>query len=186
MVNNRLSPRPALGGYELTHAGIQVKERVDTEVFSLACRESEKASVNDGLQSSLGVVWPEVGSCSVSTDSSVRVLGLQRDQVFVVLNSSQVTDGLLNALTNVAWCTQQSDSWATLEISGPNQYQVLECTCPIDLSPSVFTEHHVARTSMEHLSSIIYRNNDSFVLMTPTSSARGFLHMIEESIQFVD
>lgn len=186
MVNIQLTPRPVLGGYHLERDGIALTEIVGLEIVSVACRVEEKNAVNDCLRASFGVDWPEVGLHSMSDDASIRVLGLQQDQAFVVMENDSRLLELTNALTNVAWCTQQSDSWVSVQISGERLHDVLERTCPLDLAPSAFTENQVARTSMEHLSTILYRQNDSFILMSPSSSARGFLHMLEESIRFID
>jgi methylglutamate dehydrogenase subunit D len=182
----QLKPRAVLGGYALQQEGISLTELVDFAVWSLACQSVRQGLVTERLQAAFGVTWPQVGSCSVSNDSSIHVLGLQQDQVFVVSENKLTSTTLGDIAGEAAWCTEQSDSWVSLKLAGDNRYKVLERTCSIDLDPDVFADGQVARTSMEHLSTILYRQGDSFILMSPSSSARGFIHMLEESIRFID
>jgi len=82
-----------------------------------------------------------------------------------------------------AYCTDQSDSWVTLELTGPNALHALERICPVDLRPDIFTVGSVARTTMEHLGVIIARvGEDQYWLMSASSSAESFLHAITLSV----
>lgn len=77
----------------------------------------------------------------------------------------------------------QSDSWMMLRMSGTRCRQALERICPLDLHPDMFELDDVARTVMEHLSVVILRESeDGFLLLSPRSSARSFVHEIEVSV----
>ena len=71
-------------------------------------------------------------------------------------------------------------------MSGTGVRVALERICPLDLDDQAFPEGRVARTAMEHLSVIILRDGpDSFLLMSPRSSARSFRHAVELSVENV-
>ena len=73
-----------------------------------------------------------------------------------------------------------------IRVSGPRSRDVLERICPIDLSSNVFTLGSVSRTVMEHIGTIIFRDeDDSFVLLTMRSFANSMLHAIEVSVKNV-
>ena len=88
--------------------------------------------------------------------------------------------------------TDQSDSWVTLALSGPQSRQTLARICSIDCGVSAMPIGTTARTSMEHLGAIITRRPDEgdhqpcFWLLSARSSAANFLHAITESPPFRD
>ena len=70
------------------------------------------------------------------------------------------------------------------EISGKGVRRALERICSLNLGPTVFEIDAAARTSMEYLGTIIIRNDeDSFLLMSASSSANSFLNAVEKSIE---
>jgi len=93
------------------------------------------------------------------------------------------------ATTHLAM-TDQSDSWAVMELCGLEARQTLERICPIDCSAGAMPVGTTARTMMEHLGVIITRrpNTDDgepcFWLFSARSSATSFLHAITASPPF--
>ena len=82
--------------------------------------------------------------------------------------------------------TDQTDAWVILEISGESSREALERICQVDLDKNVFQLDGMARTSMEHMSAIIIsKADDTFYLMSASSSAKSFLHAVELSAQHV-
>jgi len=118
----------------------------------------------------------------------MRWLGLQPQQWFVLFDhaadqGSPVTI-IKEQLGDSAYCTDQSDSWVSLEVSGPLATSALERICPIDLHPTEFAVGAVARTTMEHLGVIITRTgDDQYLMMSAASSAESFLHAITTSVK---
>ena len=114
---------------------------------------------------------------------------MQPDQVFILFappHPDRAVETVRAALGPAAYVTDQSDSWAMLRIAGAGIRAALERICPLDLDDEVFPQGRVARTAMEHLSAIILRDGeDSFLLMSPRSSARSFLHAVELSAENV-
>ena len=86
--------------------------------------------------------------------------------------------------------TDQSDAWVTLELTGPFIHLTLERICPIDCSSTAMPISTTARTSIEHLGTIISRRPDDgngnpcFWLMSARSSAASFLDVIMGSPPF--
>ena len=113
---------------------------------------------------------------------------MQKDQTFVLFKfqGDDAVSEIGKALGEIAYYTDQSDSWAMLRISGPRARSILERVCPLDLHQDVFAVGAVARTMMEHLAVIILRTDkDAFLLMSPRSSASSFLHTLETTIEHV-
>ena len=87
-------------------------------------------------------------------------------------------------IKGAAYTTDQTDVWTGLEIAGSRARTALERICPIDLHPDSFDVGDAARTTMEHLGTLIIRTDeDTFLLMSGSSSAKSFLHAVETSIQ---
>ena len=141
------------------------------------------------LAGGLGAVRPVPGESTLGSRLATRVLGMQPDQVFILFESPDPDQAVLTvagALGSAAYVTDQSDSWAMLRMSGTGVRVALERICPLDLDDQAFPEGRVARTAMEHLSVIILRDGaDSFLLMSPRSSARSFRHAVELSVENV-
>ena len=85
-----------------------------------------------------------------------------------------------------AYYTDQSDTWAMIRVKGPRSRDVLERICPINIDKDVFSVGNVSRTVMEHIGTIIFRDeDDSYVLLTMRSFGRSMLHAIEVSAKNV-
>lgn len=83
------------------------------------------------------------------------------------------------------YLNDQSDSWVMLRVAGAGVRRALERLCPLDLHPDAFAPGAVARTVMEHLAVIVlHEAEDTFVLLSPRSSAASFLHEIETSVRW--
>jgi len=132
---------------------------------------------------------PETGASTPGDRHAARVLGIQPDQVFILFeppDPDRPADTVKAALGAAAYVTDQSDSWAMLRIAGAGVRAALERICPLDLEDEAFPVGRVARTAMEHLAAIVLRDGaDSFLLMSPRSSARSFLHAVELSAENV-
>ena len=111
----------------------------------------------------------------------------QPDQIFSII--PQVDDpekDLSKIIGNAAYITDQTDAWVVLEISGVTSRTALERICQVDLDPNIFKLNAMARTTMEHMATIIIRTDvDTFLLMSASSSAKSFLHAVELSAQHI-
>ena len=146
--------------------------------FPAARRDTVSARVSDRL----GIALPDISRC---TGDAMRLIGLQRDQVwctFASAGASAADDMLAERLgeDHGVRLTDQSGGWAQLRIDGADAVAVLERLCPLDLHERALPVDGCARTAMEHLGVIIVRTApDSFELLTARSSAHSFVHALE-------
>lgn len=168
---------------EITLSGITTHVLV-----SLATPLGGHETLERELVNTYGTRLPQCGSSALSKDEKVQFLGLQKDLIFALIKDPQdwVFESWASSLKEVGYVTDQSDSWVALRIEGVNVFQVLARICPLDLHLDAFPEGSVSRTMMEHLAVIILREKEnSFLLMSPRSSANSFLHALETSISNV-
>ncbi|MGQ7843109.1 sarcosine oxidase subunit gamma [Granulosicoccus sp. 3-233] len=139
------------------------------------------------LQTSFGLALPAVGALSRNGEE-YALLGLQPGLWFLVTSrrTPEPARNLKTVLRDTAYLTDQSDSWAILDIAGPRAQAALERICAIDVDRSAFDETRVVRTIMEHLSVVLERPEpERFRLYSPVSSAQSFLHSVRVSVQNV-
>lgn len=175
-----------LGGYRRKFDRATLVEIDDKALVSIAIPLGAEETLTQSIWSAYKALLPDQGLSSIDRPGSTLFLRLQRDQIFLLMTYCRDPAKVVaSTLGNVAYYTDQSDSWAVLELSGLGCLAALERICMLDLSPSVFPVGAVARTTMEHLSVVVYRERmDSFLLMSPRSSAKSFLHTIELSIAY--
>jgi methylglutamate dehydrogenase subunit D len=182
-----LAAHSPLGGYNKDFAAVTLTELTDLAVVSIATPMGGRDALANLVESAFGLALPGVGSSSHAGEGNTRLLGLQRDQMFLLFQhgGDDALPVVADKLGEVGYYTDQSDTWAILRMAGPGRRTALERICMLDLSPDAFAVGAVARTTMEHLGVIILRDDaDSFLLMSARSSARSFLHAIETSIAY--
>ena len=186
MANAALVPRSPLGGYRRTIGGIALAEPAGLALVSAAVPQGGDGDFATALAEGLGAVRPATGDSTPGDRHAARILGMQPDQLFILFeppDPDRAAGTVAAALGSAAYITDQSDSWAMLTIAGPGVRAALERICPLDLADDIFPAGRVARTVMEYLAVIVLRDGaDSFLLMSPRSSARSFLHAVELSV----
>ncbi len=189
MAETSLLSRSPLDGYERTIGTVAIAEIAGLALVSAAVPRGEDAAFSAALADGFGAARPEIGASSLGNKYAARILGMQPDQVFILFappDPDRAADTAKAALGPAAYVTDQSDSWAMLRIAGAGMRAALERICPLDLDDRAFPVDRVARTAMEHLAAIVLRDGaDSFLLMSPRSSARSFLHAVELSAENV-
>ncbi|MDE0058019.1 MAG: hypothetical protein OXI22_15180 [Defluviicoccus sp.] len=187
MAETALTSRSPLDGYERTIGTVAIAEIADLALVSAAVPQSGDAAFAAALADGLGAERPATGASTVGDRHAARILGMQPDQVFILFeppDPDRAADTVKAALGPAAYVTDQSDSWAMLRIAGAGLRAALERICPLDLDDEAYPAGRVARTAMEHLAVIVLRDGaDSFLLMSPRSSARSFLHAVELSVK---
>jgi len=181
-----LTARPALNGYNTRFEAVDLREVTDLAIVSMAIPLAGEQAFSQALKAAFGIALPEVGNSHVCRDGVTRIMRLGQDQLFALFahdgaDAAQVVDAKLGGM---AYLTDQSDVWVALELSGVRARRVLERIAMVDLHGDVFGVGALARTSMQHLGTIIIRTGpDVFLLLSAASSARSFLHGIEVSIK---
>ena len=183
-----LKARPALDGYRRQFSETELVEVTDKALVSIAIPQGDADKLQKAMAAAYGTTFPVPGSSTLSADGAARFLGLQPDQCFAMFEfeGNEAIRAVAGALDDKCYCTDQSDSWAILRLSGTLALTALERICPLDLTPTEFPPGNVARTVMEHLGVILLcEDKNRYVLMSPRSSALSFLHAIETSLENV-
>ena len=186
MLKQTLQSAFPLKGYNRTFADIKLFEVTNAALVSIAFSLNDTSALQDTFAKAYGISLPDYGSSSLSKDGAFRFMSMQPGLIFALYEFEGATPirMLADQLGYCAYFSDQSDSWVILRLSGPTILTVLERVCPLDLSPEIFSPGSVARTKMEHLSTVILRENfDDFSFMSPRSSACSFLHTLETSIE---
>ena len=184
MADLTLAPQSPLGGYAQTVGGVTIAEVTDLALVSAAVPLGGDAAFAKALVDGFGAARPATGQASPGRGDGVCVLGLQPDQVMILFPFGDIPspDAAQSDMGAAAYVTDQSDGWAFLRVEGTDVSRALERICMLDLADGAFPVGTVARTVMEHLAVIILREApDRFLLMSPRSSARSFLHAVETS-----
>ncbi len=178
----------ALGGVEHEFDGLMVSEVTDKSLVMVAIPRAKFKDVESSIKKSCGLLLPEMGRSTQSKDSSITLWRLQKNQVLAYFSyeKNDAETNIANKFNAPAFYTDQSDTWVMIRVSGTRSRDVLERICPIDLSKNVFSVGNVSRTIMEHIGTIIYRDDDdSYVLLTMRSFGVSMLHAIEVSAKNV-
>jgi len=183
-----LRSRSAFGGYSRDFEVVTLSELADHALVSIATPLGGEEVLAAAVRKFYGVNLPVVGRSTASAIDESRFLGLQPGQSFLmfIYDGDRAVDIVSDNLGNAGYYTDQSDSWALLALKGERCHQSLERICPLDLHETVFPVGSVARTTMEHLGVIIFREDtNSYILMSPASSAQSFLEAVETSVLHV-
>lgn len=174
-----------LDGYAKGFDGVTLAEVTDHAIVSIATPAGGEKRLSKAIKTAFKTSVPDVGESQTSTFSNGRLLGMQPGQILFVFEYDEAGGAKVVAekLKDAAYLSDQSDSFVMLTMAGDKARMALERICLLGLHPDAFAIGRVARTSMEHLSVIILREaEDTFLLMSPRSSAQSFVHALETSI----
>lgn len=146
-----------------------------------------RATLNERLKTTFDIELAETGT-RCTNGGKHALLGLQPGLWFMVTSSTmhEPAMAMKTVLKDAAFLTDQSDSWAVLDIAGPKAQAALERICAVDIDETVFDDTRVVRTTMEHLSVIVERPETTrFRLYSSASSAQSFLHAVKTSLHNV-
>ena len=183
-----LEKESALEGAEHEFNGVNVSEVTDKSLVMVAIPRGALADVEFAIKKSCGLSIPKMEQSTKSLDSSITLWRLQNSQVLAYFSyDGDDSESYLKSKFNAsAYFTDQSDTWAMIRVKGPKSRDVLERICPINIDKDVFSVGNVSRTVMEHIGTIIFRDeDDSYVLLTMRSFGRSMLHAIEVSAKNV-
>ncbi|WP_113912536.1 sarcosine oxidase subunit gamma [Roseovarius dicentrarchi] len=179
---------PPLAGYSASFGDIKLSAPKDLAIVSIALPLGGEDSAKAAIKSAFGIDLPEVGTSATTGDDATALMRLGVDQAFVLFACAtpDAERQIAAKLNGAVYTTDQTDAWCSLEISGPGARRALERICPVDLHPDAFAVSAVARTIMEHMGAIIARTDeDTFLLLSASSSAKSFLHAVELSAKNV-
>lgn len=187
MVEQTLTAVSPLQGYQQTIGDTVIRESPLLDIVSIAASRAMQQPLSEQFENKTGLSLPPPGTVNRNGDS-LAILGMQADQWFMV-SATPSANPVHTAATlfgDLAYYSDQSDSWAVIEIEGPSSRAALERICTLDLEDSHFNQASVARTVMEHMSVIVERpKTHLFRLYSPRSSAKDFLNAIVTSLHNV-
>lgn len=184
MADITLTATPLLDGADITIAENRIKERDDLAIVSIASPLGGDGALAAALKSGWSLELP--GPISTTSSGDTRAVRTGQDQMLLVFphatpDAEPYVQGKLNG---AGYTTDQTDSWVTLDISGPQTLAALERICPLDLER--FDTGDAGRTVMEHMGAMVIRlGDDRFLLLSASSSAQSFLHAVETSYKYV-
>jgi len=198
VVKSLLQARAGLDGYGFEVDGLRVQEHTSLALVSIGIPPTDHVAQAQVLGSQLSVSIPPIGHYATVNDSGhfpihpdgelPILLSLQQDQLWLLsADGSLDTSAFQQTLGSPSFrCTDQSGAWVLLELSGVRCGQVLERLCALDIDESVFKNDHVVRTAMHHMGCVLLRKSaDTFLLLSPRSSALSLVHAIEQSATHV-
>lgn len=188
MSDMNLIPQFPLGGMHLEIGALTITEVTDRAIVSIAVPKKGRNKLAKAVAAKYKGKLPAIGLSTQTEVANGRFLGMQQDQYFLLWDQADGNpiEQVTARLGARGYFTDQSDAWVMIRFSGPDSRDALARICPIDLHPDRFLMGQVARTVMEHLGVIIVReDDDTFLLMSPRSSAGSFLHALKTSAQNV-
>ncbi|NKW71435.1 sarcosine oxidase subunit gamma [Rhodobacteraceae bacterium R_SAG10] len=183
-----LTTTPFLDGFTSDYDGTILSEITDLSLVSIAQPLAARAGLKTAVKTAWGCDLPAPGRWLTGDDGRLRLMCTGPDGFMVLMpaNSSPAVLGVTSALSGAGYCCDQSDNWVILRLSGPLAVAALERICPVDIHPAALAAGSFARTVMEHLGAIVMREaDDTFLLLSASSSARSFLQAIETSLKYV-
>lgn len=142
---------------------------------SVAPFKGQERVVSDLLKASIGIALPKPNRTTSRGDA--RSIWLGPGQALVM--SDVVPD-----LDGAAAITDQSDAWATIEVSGSDVVDVLARLVPIDLRLTTFKVGHTARTMLGHMTASVTRTGkDRIEVMVMRSMAETLLHDLRQAAE---
>lgn len=174
-----------MDGYSENFDGVSLREVADLDIVSIALPLGGEELALTAIQSVFGISAPPVGTSATTVEQSARLVRLAQDQLFVLIARAKTdaADHIADQFNGAAYTTDQTDGWTGLEIAGTRARDILERICPLDLHPHAFAINSAARTSMEHLGTIIIRTGDeTYQLLSASSSAGSFLYAVKTSV----
>ena len=183
-----LKPTSALNHYAKEFGGVTLTQVNNLAIISIATSKGGNAALNRVIKKIFKAPKPDVGQSLALSGGRDRLMAMGQDQLFYLFEHQEIDPLQIvpEPLTKTAYLSDLSDGWVILEMSGVNCTKALERICTLDLHPTKFVPNQFARTRMEHLDVIIIGTKpDSYLLMSPRSSAVSFAHAIETSIHNV-
>lgn len=186
MADMTLTPTTPLAEYEKSFGATRLSEATGLALVSIAIPIGGEAALAQEIGRAFGLEMPD--ALTVSTGAGRHLLRLSADQLMMVWpdTAADPSQAVRHALGTTGYVTDQTGAWAVLDLNGPLTGAVLERISPLDHDPGSFPAGRFARTVMEHLSVVVISlGPDHMRLMSASSSAGSFLHMVETTLHYV-
>ncbi len=181
---SKLTPTLSLGGYTREWDTLVLKEYYVGEMISLAVSHGNTDAFSETFETTFGKAPPKASKLVTLKDGFAMLSGA--DQYLILLNGENINvdQELTKLFSDTAYATLQTDGWASLKLTGPQVYDVLERFIALDLRNA--STHYAARTMAHHMAVIVMKFSETeFQLLTPRSSALSFLEALSHTIDNV-
>ena len=154
-----IAKSPLSGQEPFERGGVSLSEQWFDQITSISC------AAEDALKP-LGLDFPAPNRFTET--AGVRLVWTGRNQAFL-FGAAPPEGGV---------ATDQSDGWAGLRVSGAGADQVLMRHYPIDLRAGAFGVGDVARAPLNHMASILMRDDEGFLIFVFRSMAKTAWHEV--------
>ena len=186
MADFTLKALPVLDGFDHDFDGTRLRELTEMAAVAVSVPKGGEAALGKKMKSAFGGGIPAMGESYAGAGG--RVMAFAGDQ-FMVLFDHAPHSGvpvIAEKLGETGYYVEQTNNWVFLELSGPLARAALERICAVNTDPTKFPVDRAERTSMEHMGAILCRTGeDTFLIMSASSTAGSFLHALETSVKFV-
>ena len=179
----KLTAISLLGGYKKSFNGTVLEEVTNVTLLALALPRKGEAAARKAISAHFGASAPNPTKSTVSKDKRNRLVQMQPDQIFAMVEGRVKATKTLNSK---AYVSDITDGWVQLRVKGALAHAALERLSKVDLRDASFPVDASARTDLEHMGGLIVKEGkDQYLLLSASSSAHSFLHAIEVSLKHV-
>jgi len=166
---------PLTGALPVRNGGMSLTLVDPGPLWSVAPFAGQGAAVSSALKAAIGLTLPEPGRRV--TEGAVALQWFGRD---LWLLSGAEPPKLPAALTD------QSDSWVTLDLTGPRGAEVMARLVPVDLREAAFPEGAAVRTDLHTMMVAVARTGpETLRIMGFRSMAGTLVHALGEAMETV-
>ena len=187
MVDFTLESKAVLDGFDHDWNGTRLRELTEMAAVAVSVPKGGFAALGNKMKTAFGGGLPEAGESFVGKGDA-RIMSFAVDQ-FMVLWDHTAHSGvpeIEKKLGKTGYYVEQTNNWVFLELSGPLARAAMERVCAVDTHPDKFDVDRAERTSMEHMGAVLCRTGeDTFLIMSASSTAGSFLHALETSVEYV-
>lgn len=170
-----LIAKPALDHAPFSHGGCTLCPVDLGPITSIALFPGKEAAANKALKP-LGLGFPAPNS--LTQKGGALLVWTGRDQAFLIGAEAPV-------LADIAATTDQSGGWSALRLTGEKAADVLMRHVPVDLRLAAFPLGRAVRAPLGHMSAVLIRDTDGFLILTFRSMGRTAWHEIEVAMRSV-
>lgn len=186
MADYTLEAIPVVGGFDSDFNGTRLRELVDMAAVAVSVPMGGDAALGKKMQKPFGGGIPAVGESYVGPGG--RVMAFSSDQFMVLFDHvpHSAVPVITKNLGETGYYVEQTNNWVFLELSGPLARPAMERICAVNTAKNAFPINRAERTSMDHMGAVLCRTGeDSFLIMSASSTAGSFLHGLETSLKYV-
>ena len=187
MVDFTLEPKAVLNGFDKIWNRTRLCELTELAAVAVSVPKDGAVALNQKLKAAYGRNVPAAGESFIGKGNT-RVMSFAKDQ-FMILFDHAAHSGIPfieKKLGSTGYYVEQTNNWVFLELSGPQARAALERVCPVNTHADKFIINRAERTNIEHMGAVLCRTGeDTFLIMSASSTAGSFLHALETSMDYV-